>query len=450
MDYIRDIGEFNSALTLSQDLLNREYLKQLKSMPILSISDMNDKCAIRLIKLNNISETYSDNLLDRVMPALNALHHLKVSIGYIVQITPTRVNTYLAIKSAYDINTALKIIQNTLSAKHSDMLIKVLDEKFSCKILNQSLFDITKLTSLSSVTLNTDTFSTLTDLTSSKLKSLLCAMYNETFTILFLAIPTEQTHINDRIYQLENLFTLLDSFKETTFTYNKTFTDSCTNNKSDTKYKSALHTDTKTDKKETLKRCTLRSLDSLILNMKVDDNFNYIINSQPSKEEELKNICTTSDTQTDTVHNTFTDLTSNSETTSKANNSTYSFKGENKTAMALLKKADACLTKLYNLQHLPTFNLGIYFSSPHAYTTLRATFTYLDLLKNNKSCFQDYYVNTWDKEESSFSAILSYLPRLSHPSFIRGRNRVPLSPTAFLDHQSLAKLICIPTSTSLD
>ncbi len=450
MDYIRDISEFNYALTLSEDLLSRDYLKHLKSMPLSSINDIKNKYSVRLIKMYPISKSCSSHLIERVIPTLNALHHLKVSIGYILQITPCHVNAYLAVKSSYDIDTVIKLIQSALEPIRFDVIMKILDENLSNKLLNQSLFTPFKVSSLSSVTLSVDTYHNIVKTNTSKLKEFMHHMSGETFTILFLAHAADQAQISNRITQLEGLFTLLDSFKETNFTYHKTSSDSCTNTTSDTKFKSLLHTDSLTNTKNIAKKLSTRTLDSLIVNLKINDSLNYILNTQPSKEKEFKDIWTTCDAQTDTKQNTFTDVKSNSETSTKGNNATFSFKGENKAAIELLKKTDASLTKLYGLQHLPTFNLGVYFASPHAHTTLRATFTYLELLANSEKCLHEHYVNTWDKDESTFNTLLSHLCMLSHPSFIKGRKQASFTPTTFVDYQSLAHLICAPTVISIN
>lgn len=386
----------------------------------------------------------SVHFLDRVIPIFTVLHHLKTSVAYVIQVKPPRVNIYLALKNDDTLPISLKVIEKALGAENTSFSFKILDANLSSHLLRESLLSSSKNSSLSALTLNLETCNTFAETNSSKLSTLFQYMEKEAFTLLFLADFAEPSALQETIYQFENLFTLLDSFRETTFTYHKTFSENCSHTLSDTKFQSMLHTASETDKKDVFKGHHMKNIDSLILNIKVDDTFNYIINSQPATEKECKEILSHSDSQTTTKQNHLTDATSKNDSTSKGHNSTYNFKGENKTAIELLKRVDALLSSLYAIQHLPSFNFGIYVLSEHAHTTLLAACTYLELLRNAKHSQQENYMTTWYKEEKNFNPIMASLQGLSHPLFIKGHNRSFCTPTTWIEAKCLAQLLVSP------
>lgn len=443
MDYIRDINAFNNALSLSEDLLNKFYLKQLHTLPLIARDKQLNLSDIRLIKLYDTSSTYL-NILEKLIPSLKVLHYLNGCIAYIVQRTHLRMDIYLAIKSTSDMDTIIALLQNTCQKSH--FMIKELDLVKSQQILTQSIFSLSKIESITSLTLNPHILNHEQTDYSQLFKTLLKYMYPEHFTLLFLAQTAHPNRINDTISELESLSNLLDSFKETSFTYHKTLSDSCTDTLSDTQFKSLSHTDNQKQSKDIIKRTTNRTLDSMLANIKINDNLNYIINNQPSKETECKDVCSTFDNVTDNDTHTFTDVKTNTQTSSKGNNSTYSFSGINKTAQEKIKQTNTLLSELYSLQYESTFDLGIYFLAPHAYTTLRAAFTYFELCKKVNPTLKQHYIHTWNQNENKFHTILSYLTHLTHPQFIKQRYEATITPSAWINSQSLAKMISSPVS----
>lgn len=441
MEHIRDINAFNDAISLYDELINRNDLRKIKNIPLLPMHDIAQDSEMRLIKILSISEACSNQLVRRLVPLLGALHHLNAALGYILQVKMTKVNIYLAIKCPGALNTAVSLIQKIFTVKYPDLFVKVLSTKESLRLINQSLFCSEMLGSISSIITSPLICNDFSSSAASRLKQLLLCTENENYTLLFLADYTKHQSIKNKIYQLENLYTLLDSFKETTFTYHRTLSDSCTNNSSITKTSSFTSADTKTASNTTVKGCSSKVSNSLILNAKVDDQFNYIINAQPSKENEAKNNCTASDSATGTKQKNITDLKGDSETTSKGNNTTFCFKGENKTASKLLKTLDLTLNDLYKIENGPVFSFGVYILSPYLSSTLHAAYTYLDIMHHNKEYRTENYITTWDKDNNDFTKILSYLSQLGHPHFSMPRHHAPFTPTHFIDSHHLSHMI---------
>jgi len=445
VDSIRDMNEFKHTISLSNDILNKDYLTQLKSMSLAAISNTTNSTSIQLIKLKNIPEVCCPSILETMIPVLAALHHLDVTIGYILQVTPTQITAYLAIKSVTHIDTALNLLESALNIKCSNLLIEVISEKEKQQLLNKELFNAEKVSSLSSVVINPAFDNPSPKSVFTELKALYKCMANEEYILFFLASPIQKKQVRDSIYQLENLFTLLHSFKETTFTYNFNTSATCTNNISHSDSKSFSHTVADSETITIAKELDCKKWNTLIFNDDVNECIDYVISTQNIKDNATKNICATCHTLTDAEQTTLGHSTSDGEANVKGNSTTYCFKGENKTAIELLKKADFVLNKLYSVQNLPQFNLGIYFLAPSSYTTLRAAFTYLDLFEKDKECLQDSSVTTWDSHETTFDRLLYYLSELSHPSFFKSRSDIAFTPTAFIDNHSLAHLMCMPT-----
>lgn len=446
VDHIRDIGEFQYAMNLSRDLLNREYLTQLKALPLMSASHPigHPPSTIRLIKLEYLSQTYSGHLINRVTPLLGALNHLGAALGYILNVSSNVLTTYLAVKSS-SMDTLLQLIQNTLNNKDSHVAITILAEEESQKLLDNQLFNTDSTSSLSSVIINPSQYTNQpTSLTSSTLSRLLEDMAGEDYTILFLANSADKKHIADRIYQLENLFSLLDTFKETTFTHNKALSESNSNTltrcdtQSDTCAVGEL--DTKTHSEE----IDCKTFNTLIVNFDVNETLDYAINTQVFKNNEIHDTYTHTHSLTNTNQNSLSKTTTDCDTHTKGNTSTFYFKGENKTAIELLKKTEELLTVLYHSRYLPQFNLGVYFIAPYAHTTLRATFTYLELLASSSKKSQENHVHTWSKDDASFNPLLTQLSCLDHPHFIKPYDRTTFSPTELINSKTLSELICIP------
>ncbi|MDF2614987.1 MAG: hypothetical protein K0S71_2773 [Clostridia bacterium] len=448
MDYLRDIKEFKHALSLSEEILNKEYLRQLKMMSLSPTADVADTSSIQLIRLKNIPESCCSYIIERMIPVLAALHHLGTAIGYILRVTPAKVTAYLAIQSIKDIYTSLKLIENALDIKDSNLFIEVIDTNKKNDLLS-NLFNQDKITSLSSVIINPTFRSNTNKGIFSELQELHKLMGSEEYILFFLATPAEKEQIKDSIYQLENLCTLLDSFKITTFTYNHNTSDTCTNNASKSDSQNLSHTTSESETLTTSKELDCKNLNTLITNYDVDDSLDFCFNTQTIKATDTKNICASTHSTTDADQTTRSHSKSEGQTNAKGNSMTYSFTGINKTSSELLKKTDFTLNQFYDLQSIPQFNFGIYFLSPHTYTTLRATFTYLDLLKRNKENVCDSCITTWDTHDAHFNRLFHCLSKLSHPSFIKARSERFITPTSWIDHQSLAHLMCIPTLSHL-
>jgi hypothetical protein len=288
-----------------------------------------------------------------------------------------------------------------------------------------------------------------TSLTAPALSHLLEAMIGEDYTILFLANSADKKCIAERIYQLENLFSLLDTFKETTFTHNKALSESnsSTLTSCDTQSDSCAtgELDTHTHSEE----IDCKTFNTLIVNFDVNETLDYAINTQVFKNNEIHDTYTHTHSVTNTNQNSLSKTATNCDTNTKGNTSTFYFKGENKTAIELLKKTEAILTPLYHSRYLPQFNLGVYFMAPYAHTTLRATFTYLELLANTSKYPLENHVHTWTKEDSAFDSLLTHLSCLDHPTFIKSYDRTTFSPTELINSKTLTELICIPPLTPL-
>lgn len=449
MDYIRDISDFKHALSLSENILNKEYLKELKTLPLLPPSDTSAVYHISLFKLKNLSSQHASLMLEHIAPVLGVLHHIGASVGYLLQISSKRITVYFAVKTqATDALTAQNLIQNTLCQNELALFVELSDTLNSKNFLSEKLFNSNKISALSSLVFNETPNTMLLSSAASAIKSLISAMAGEEYRILFLADPVNPAQIKHTIYQLEDLFTLLDAIKQTAFTYNKNKSSNCTKtiNESD----AMMQTNALADSKTTTfsKEYDCKNFNTFITNYDVNEKLDYAVNVQRIQNNERHDTSSFSHTETNTEQNTESCSKSNSDANTSGSSTTYSFSGENKTAKELLKQTDRLLNMLYASKNLPQFNLGIYFFAPHRHTVLRAVFTFLDLASMNED-IQEKTILSWQKNDASFQMLLNYLSQLNHPRFTKSRNSSFLTPTSFITLKNLAHLICMPTFTDV-
>ena len=438
MDLIRDAAQFNDILSLSEEVLSRNDLAKLKSLNLISSSERSGSTSTQLIQLNPPSKKSIEN---QFAPILGALHHLETSLAYIIRITPQKTECYLAFRAPNHSSAVFELVKTMGICDFKKTSGEIASSHASTSIIYENLINPKQFASLTSVTINPISCSIISPSHYEKFTALIKTLKEQECTLLFLANPSEKKIFDAMIYQLEHLFTLFDTFKETTFTYHHTHSDSFTNNKTQSKATTLTEAKTQTKTQTFSIENDCKNTDSLFINYKVNDKLSYVINNQPFKASEKTDVQTNTCSETNTSQDALTDSSTDGKTNSKGHNNTFCFKGENKTAETFLKKIKTQLSILYQSEYKPQFQFNLYLLSSQLPANLLMAFKILDLLVYSKEERFQSYVTTWTKEDEIFEGLITYLSNLQHPSFQKPRSKTFVSPASFMDVDHLSHLI---------
>lgn len=426
MTIVPSQSELESALCLSNDLINKDYLNHLDELPIICPVPLTG--TIKFLKILSFKLDTDITLLNYFAFVLDALHSLGISFSYILRVTTTAITPYFAISYTYHSSAALKILEEGLLKTYPDIQIEW---------LHTPDFDWYGITSISSVALipKENNISSMV----SSLDPLISLMKGEEYLIMFLATSISRDTYKCELSKLQSLYTTLYPFKDRSYSdahhCHHTTTDSTTFTHTDTE--GTTHT---TSTGTSTGNTTSHSVgDNISLNYRASDTltFNSSINHNDVCTQNLGSSDNASDANSNQLSHTKSVVDTDTRLT--IDSSTIGYRLINSRITTLLSLADTELARYAATINLSVFNFSTYFLSRSVSTSVRAASTYSGLIAD--TTIYPNFINTWTLSNDSFSYLLGYLSHIQVPMFCNPSDNLPVSSGLDITSKELNPLL---------
>lgn len=459
MDEARNREQLDKAIDLCGDLLYKNYLHTLKANNIKEVA-INEASNIRIIKLNKFIYNVKENNLEKFTSTLNALNSIEATLGYIIYGDEKGIEIYLLVKTQVtQVTVALDTLKNGLMGNFPGIELERIYNEDQETLLSNKLFDKDTFTHISSIVAIPKEKNEQLETDIQGIEKFIEAMIGENYTAMFLAKAVDKQTLQNVRVGLENMYTLLAPFRETDFSFNESeseniskslaeglttsVTNTLTNTNGTSRAESRSHTlgasvgvTSTTGAEGSLAPCGIGG--------KVTQSI--AINATANYSHTRGKTDTTSESQSDSkgeqrgTSNTQTDTTGSATSEGRS----YSFKAENKNITELLKRIDSTLERIQQSEDMGMFNFGAYFLTSSEHISIRAASTYLGIIKGKGSGVENSFMNTWNKEEESFSGMIEALKQLEHPTFSKQDMGDLITPTTMISCQELARGTSFP------
>lgn len=482
----RDNSELNSAISLAEDIITRNYLCRLENMSIAQIDPDIDAIDIESItKLFQIKRVVSDkheDVLDKLVTVLNAAYSSEASVIALIKGNGfnQQVSYYLGIvnKSYNSQKRDTSTIGNTFE--------KVLKGNFSGaqinKVKKEEFFDIqddffrgsyiSAISGISSIRHKDDHSM---DKYVQGIEHLADAMSGLDYSILIIADPVISDEIERTKLGLENLYTQLSAFAKTELSFSQSgslsVSDSHSTGIAETIGQSVSLTQNYTEtngwnKSETNSKSKTRgyNLEGALIGGAVGTAVNGVVGLTAgavignmaagllgtktaglSIGEGTSGSSAISKGKTESRNDTLTHNTgdAHSEGETYTNGTSLQFSCENKVIEDLLETIGKNIERIDECSTYGAFNYAAYVISTEVDVTEAVSSSYNALMRGDSSSLQTSHINSWGKNAAL--PIMNYLKKFSHPVFLNDTDlNTRVTPASLINAYELAVGIGMP------
>ena len=447
--------ELAVALAEADHVLMKNYQYDLPFYPVIAPSEelLNLDVArhIRLFKIDRIAYDKNEDNLAKLSNVYNALSAVGGSVILIVDSEDEYIDFYIGTKTEdeNDIHVAFKTLEKSLSGNFPGCVIKNLTRRKIQRVV-ENIFEYRDDSSMDEnrIISSVSGISSIRNIAGNKgkqeftqgIEKLIDAMRGESYTVVLIADPVPQWHIDEIRKGYEQLYTKLTPFAgaELSLGYNsgKTLSDTLTKGVSDTVSKSLTLSQSHSHS-SAISRTKSRS---------ATGGISFFVNLTATGSSSRTN--TASDTRTtgrtENEGTSRTDSFSLGITTALTEGESRSMqiRTEEKSVSALIERIDTQLQRLTECGDLGMWNTSAYFIADDLQTSKAAASTYQALIRGENSGLEAITINTWCPEgelqaQNNYQYLSQYLRKLHHPQINIGDRLPVVTPTALISGAEL-------------
>ncbi len=425
MGEVVNLDKLDVSINLCKKYLYKNYLEDISKLTPIKTDK---KYKIRILKLRKFIYDKKENNIEKLTAIFTAINNIHLTFAYIINSTKSKIDIYLAIKTDEETSIGKDILYNSLKGNFPGIELENIYNDEIEDLIDFKIFSNNKEFVSSSVVIPRQKDDKL-DVNIQGIEKFIDSTIGQEYSAIFLAKSLSFEHIENIKSELENIYTLVSPFKETSFTFGenenaniaKTFSEGITKGVSNT------ITNTQGMSESTSKTRGFSIGFGLGIDKAINKSINTSINT--SKTESTSN----SKSDSTSIQENETITISNTKGYTKGENRSYTFKLENKKIIQLLEKIDNTLKRVQESEDVGMFSFGTYFLASSKDTAIRLASTYTGVVKGNKSGIETNYINTWDEENSDI--IKNELKKLEHPLF---ESEIDVEPTTLITSRELS------------
>ncbi|MGL4343593.1 MAG: hypothetical protein ACRCTE_00195, partial [Cellulosilyticaceae bacterium] len=366
--------------------------------------------------------------IPQLFSLLSALYYLNISFGYLFEIGPSSVSTFLALRLECDYKNILDSIILALKP-----LYPTITPIFPPRIplLNQEIGGVTSVTFIPSSKQSSP----------SVLPTLMSNLAGLTYSILFLSEPVDSCIYLKKRRQLWDLYSEMLPLREQNHSY--TDTDSSTKSKNGSKSDSHTNTKTSTDTNNCSNSSTTSEVTSSNFNVspKLCEKATLSQNRSTSATGTQTNNASDSTSNTCTTQEVCSSSLGDSDSCTTTHSHTHGTRQFNRSIDRQLTRIDALMDVIDQNVSVPVFNFSAYFLAPCIATSVTAASTYTSLIQPTLSLTGSLYTNLWHNDCYCIPTLQKYLSTLHHPVFCPCQSYDAVTPTLIINQYSLNSLL---------
>lgn len=459
MEEVRDIEELDEAIELCKRYLHKNYLQDITKLEAITTNNTPNK--IRILKLKKFVYNEKENNIEKLTSILTAINNIHSTFAYIISSTKKEVSIYLAIKTDNETSIGKDMLYNGLKGNFPGIEIENIYNDEMEYLINDEIFSSNKKCISSSVVIPKQKNDKL-DVDIQGIEKFIDSTIGQEYTAIFLAKSLNFEQIENIKNELENIYTLISPFKETSFTFGENESDNVSKTISEGITKGISNTITNTigTSQSTSKTkgasmggglgnsigtsinaginagldLGIKSIGiclgvgkSVVNSLSVNGSVNMSKTKTESESQSTSDSMSTQDSKNDT--------TSDTKGYTTGETRTYTFKSENKSRVQLLEKIDNTLKRIQESEDVGMFSFGTYFLAPTKDIAIRLASTYTGLVKGDKSGLETNHINTWDEDNSDI--IKNEIKKLEHPLF-KDNIEIEVTPTTLITSRELS------------
>lgn len=455
---IRDKVQLESTFLNAENIVNKNYLKNLETLKITEIqSDIKSVDIARVsrfFKLEKLVYDKEENKIDKLSSILNAVSFAKGNIAVLINSNGDNIEYYLGVvnkNQTLDLTSQYETLQGAFNGSFQGSKLEMLKNS-ELRNLIDNIFDdsegkkiISSVSGIASLNMekgsNTESFI-------QGLEKLTDAMSGKNYSIILIADSISSEIIENIKLGYENLYSQIHPFLKTDITLNESDTVSLTEgitkgltktiNESITYTQSKSQSVGKNDSINKGKSFNIGILEDYGIGMSRNNGTSQGTSSTVSKSfgESNQNGFSESDSNQESISNT------DSNTVGKSIQVSW----ENKKVKSMLEKIDKQIERIMDCENFGCFSVGTYVISNDNSVNNSVASIYNALMKGENSFVESSVINTWNNEVS-VKKIEEYLRKLKHPIFdfeLDNNNFTSVTPASIVNSKELAIHLMFP------
>lgn len=484
-------------LTNVDALLNKTYLPLLTNLDIVSLgndkeptsTEINEK--LRFFEISRLVLNKNENMRDKLVTVFNAIGTSNSSLIYLIQGKGETVSIYLGVKGSdfsyteennsfdcTDTFNAQNILSGGLKGNFPGTEINLLNEfEVKTNIYDETFKDNSYVVSVSDVAGIRNEKESKENLFVQGIEKLIDSMHGQDYSLLVIAEPVDLTGINEQRRMLENLYSSLVPFSESSITVNKseskTVGEYIAKGTSHTINDSVSTSKAQTEGKyngKSFNPMTLLSVAGIAAGFLAPDVVGPLlgickaakaakqvgsialqagmIGSQVGGIFGINGGTNKADTKSVAEQHGSSDTENYSATQSNSftlgKSESVQVKFENHSIKRLFGKIDELLKRYDQCADIGMWNCAAYCISQKQYVAQSLASNYHSLIRGKNSSLENGCINVWDESKSKL--IIKSLKKMDHPCIGKG-NIIGYTPAMLVSSAELAIQAGLPNKS---
>lgn len=451
---IRDRTDLLNALSDANELLGRLYLENLNHPKVFagdlysnstgSLKDLACSLSdnVRFLHVDKIVFNKKENQRNKLVSVYKSIANTNSSVLLLINGNPEKVDFYLGCKTNKNVSDVASILENSLTSNFSGTTCEVVKNNVIADDIFTQMESESYISAVSGIPSVRSEIENADNQFVQGIEKFIDTMRGKKYTMVLIADSKTKAQIEISRRALENLYSEIIPFSESTYTYganeseaineaitkgtshaiNKSVSDSITHTVGKNESKTITNTNTiGTNISHSVGSSVGVSIAPYGIGGNVNVNQSTSVGAFSSHSHSIgkttgtSSATSTGKTITDGTTDTTTESATEGKTLTSGSNKSIQIKFENHSVVKLMEKIDAQLKRYAQCSDLGMWNAAAYFMGETPDIAIMAATSYQSLICGKDSSLENDYVINWNTDQSSL--IRPFLMHFEHPEF---------------------------------